>query len=377
MIELEILDITKIPFEEIREFEKKWENTSLNLIESNKEAFSSCFDNDLGKSNFNYNNCIQVRIKNEKDKIYAILTINSQLSNLSTTLKHKIQESFRTHWIPIQNPTDSLFHYTNSLEAVKGILLNGFFPRPNIEIFKRFETTKTEKGSLTTMFPDLRAIVSMVCLCDIPFSSFQEHCEFYGKYGIGVSLNWAVSNGFQPVHYQIIGSKTSSALTKLDEIGLNNVFFNLGKKDESEDLAIDNYGKTLTSLQNLLMYVKNIEVTSRNGVKRWTYSEREWRYVPPIEEEVTDRRNQFIPLSKSDDVEVLIETIKSHFESQPIVFNTIWNDIHFIILESESEIDSLIEFINLELKQKRNLTDREVNLLCTKITSYERMNKVI
>ena len=84
----------------------------------------------------------------------------------------------------------TLFHFTDKIETLKLILMNGFWPRFCLEDVSWLK------------YPDFDFIAyPMVCFCDIPLSRVNEHVSFYGEYGLGLTKDWAVRNGITPVQY--------------------------------------------------------------------------------------------------------------------------------------------------------------------------------
>ena len=75
--------------------------------------------------------------------------------------------------------SDTLIHFTNSKEALKGILADNF------KIKYCQETIKLHGVEEVLHIP-------MVSFCDIPLSQIKNHISSYGNYGIGLSKKWAL-----------------------------------------------------------------------------------------------------------------------------------------------------------------------------------------
>lgn len=84
--------------------------------------------------------------------------------------------------------TNSIIHYTNSINTLKLILKEGF------KLKYCDEVLKFNGGSSAAAHP-------MICFCDIPLSKSSKHFESYGHFGIGLTKKWAVKNGINPVLY--------------------------------------------------------------------------------------------------------------------------------------------------------------------------------
>ena len=91
--------------------------------------------------------------------------------------------------------SDNLFHFTKSIDFLKGILLNGFLPRYCLE----------DTSYLTIEYIGY----PMICFCDIPISRIGDHTAFYGNYGLGMTKEWGLRNNLAPLLY----TPTSGALT--------------------------------------------------------------------------------------------------------------------------------------------------------------------
>ena len=90
----------------------------------------------------------------------------------------------------MNNPrAKSLFHFTKSPEILKSILKNGIYPRFCLE-------TNWCKYADEEYYA-----FSISCFCDIPLSRINEHTDSYGHYGLGLTKNWGIKNGLNPVIY--------------------------------------------------------------------------------------------------------------------------------------------------------------------------------
>jgi len=103
----------------------------------------------------------------------------------------------------------ALFHFTRSIEALKGILKNGFFPHycPEYTI-DRHDRAAAAKGRHPS-----RA-TPMVCFCDLPLSLIGKHLEEYGHFGIGLDKKWGIKNGVAPVIYTHSRAKTHPSISR-------------------------------------------------------------------------------------------------------------------------------------------------------------------
>ena len=139
--------------------------------------------------------------------------------------------------------------------------------------------------------------VPMVSFCDLKLSELKTHMGKYGNFGIGLTKEWANRNGLNPVMY------------------------------------IKNYEGTLT---------REGETTEKFRFA----DEREWRYVPPITEQgippFVAKSNIDSPTKKSK-YNNLAQDIRLKFEP---------NDIKYLIVESDSDINHLISHLKVEKLKK-------------------------
>lgn len=164
----------------------------------------------------------------------------------------------------------SLFHFTDSLNKLIGILKDEF--KPNYCPERILYGNK--------IFP---YALPMVCFCDIPLSQIKDHIETYGHYGIGMSKEWAEKKGLNPILYLKRNSKLSKNLS-------------LMKLDITELLQSVGKFETRRSFLYLFRYLKNYEGNYLKGItynkrKFNFYNEREWRFVPNTSVLSMDRYN--------------------------------------------------------------------------------------
>ena len=84
--------------------------------------------------------------------------------------------------------SNSIIHFTKTKESLKGILENNFKLSFCKETFHLGNDVS-------------RIYVPMVSFCDIPLSEVKNHIEKYGAYGIGLTREWAIKQGLNPVLY--------------------------------------------------------------------------------------------------------------------------------------------------------------------------------
>jgi len=92
----------------------------------------------------------------------------------------------------------TLFHFT-SKNRLKGILKDNFKLKYCLE-----KINHSEKP--------IKIAIPMVSFCDIKISEIIEHAKKYGYYGIGLSKEWAITKGLNPVIYLNSSSEFSNNL---------------------------------------------------------------------------------------------------------------------------------------------------------------------
>jgi len=85
--------------------------------------------------------------------------------------------------------TNSIIHYTRKYDTITSVLQEGFRIKYCAEALK----LGNDKFSKTAH--------QMISFCDIPLSNSKQHFSAYGRYGIGLSKDWAKRNGVNPVIY--------------------------------------------------------------------------------------------------------------------------------------------------------------------------------
>ena len=239
----------------------------------------------------------------------------------------------------MQPRSSTLFHFTKSNDILKSLLKDGFWPRYCLE---DIAWQKEEHDFVA--FP-------MVCFCDIPISRISEHVGFYGSFGIGLSREWGLRNGVNPVFYMA----KSETLDK----SLNHVL-DLAHEDEDESSRLE----SLNHVRYLLSYFKPIKgrmIARGESVEKEFYQESEWRYVPRhgelahylLPENFNNKKN----LDKEN---------KISFENCLLKF--LPSDIRYIFVPTDADIPNIINFIQTELD---HYPGAEIKVLLSRVTSLE------
>ena len=233
-----------------------------------------------------------------------------------------------------------LFHFTNTLENLKGILKSNFLPR---YCYEDWGTILPEERLFNSAIP-------MVCFCDIPLSSIAEHVADYGEYALGLSKTWAFKSKLNPVLYMAPNSQPA------------NYFLDLIVKMQENFLSRKPDQEMGRKFYELASFVKPYEgpFEKRQNKTKVFYNEREWRYIPYV----ADDHSVAYRLSESDyGTELVRDEANTRLASKYQLYFAP-NDIVYILLAKEREILPLIDYLS-EVKNKYSLNT--VRLLTTRI----------
>lgn len=238
--------------------------------------------------------------------------------------------------------TNSIIHYTDSFEKIKSILQEGFRIKYCAEVLKLGKTGQS------------KAAHPIISFCDIPLSDSKQHFDTYGKYGIGLSKKWAMSNGVNPVIYIDNHSLISNSIHELIK-ERRKKDSNLTKKQKRELLQIKSYAKNYSGL---------LKKGNINNPNYKFYDEREWRLVPS--KDALNNAKFSISLSaylkNKEKYNNKIAKCRLSFKAK---------DISYIIVDKTNEIHEMINF--LRKKYSNKCTANELDVLFSKICSTEQI----
>jgi len=248
---------------------------------------------------------------------------------------------------------NTVFHFTNSLERLKGILTNGFYPNYCLEDWS------------LVMRVDYEVAIPMVCFCDIPLSQVQNHAGIYGNYVIGLrKKSWAMQNKINPVLYTYPAS--------LSEIFLSNMMKEIIDKRQTcrvgRHVLPENYLK-------FIEFMKPYEgrLWRKNRYLKRTvrfYDEREWRFLPTNtmgERDYTPvvPKNFFLNIAQMKPYREILQTKRLLFEPK---------DVKYIIVKEESQVPKMITIVEAIYKSKSSAL-QDIWVLISKIISMEQIKE--
>ena len=250
--------------------------------------------------------------------------------------------------------SNTLFHFTNSAEKIINIINNGFAPRFCLEKFGDDFLFDTESKD--------EMAIPMTCFCDLPLSQIDNHLEFYGSYGIGLSKDWGKKNGLTPLTYIHDNSTQIKYLKQIASLTKNVVF----KIDGFEKMPLEE--NPLYALFELSGFYKPYhgEMWRINKyVDKRFYDEREWRYVPFINDMQIHTRlskDEFLnDIKRASANDIIAKDYSLKFKSE---------EVKYIIVSKDNEMIALFDAIDSMSEQ---FSEKEKKILKTKIISTEQI----
>lgn len=203
----------------------------------------------------------------------------------------------------------TIIHFTNSSDALRGILSVGFkikYCRETIDFGGVIKSIR----------------VPVVSFCDIPIRLAGENMAKYGPYALGLTRSWAVAHGLNRVNYLERGSSAAPRLLRALDAGIENSS-NATKGDPLMD-ALDQ-----------LRYIKNYEgeLHRADGTVVSEYyfgDESEWRYALQ-----TERFYEFLYMEEMAKKPGVVETMQRLIEDKRLLFAA--RDVRYILIAKEDE----------------------------------------
>lgn len=241
---------------------------------------------------------------------------------------------------------NTLIHFTKEKNSLKKIL------EDNFRIFNCKETVVLGGKQNSIRVP-------MISFCDIPLSEVKDHISKYGNYGIGMTKEWGVRKGLNPVLYVAQNSMLSASYRQA---------FKHYALDTDRD--IDEWTDEQKSIGDVLRYMKNYEGSlERKGVTIDSYrfsDEREWRFVPPYSEPCDMFVSELYYQEHIDAVDKPFIDMRLDFEP---------NDIKYIIISDDTEISEFVD--HLRRVKGKNYSLHDIERLTTRIFTTEQIKSDI
>ena len=242
--------------------------------------------------------------------------------------------------------SETLFHFTKNLDTLQLILDSGFWPRYCLEDIQWLSgESQTEEGFVS---------VPMVCFCDIPLSRIDEHVNFYGSYGLGMTKEWALKSGLAPVHYVTQSSPFTTTFARVCQLTME-----ASGNETSESWKL---------VRRLVMYMKPLTGTMSIGaepISKDFYQESEWRYIA-----IDDAVEPFLLTPEhldTDKQKAANDATRAH-----CMLKFLPSDVRYIFVCADTDIPPLMNFIQSKLD---HYPAAELKLLMSRVTSLESVRR--
>ncbi|MFD2891196.1 abortive infection system antitoxin AbiGi family protein [Flavobacterium chuncheonense] len=208
--------------------------------------------------------------------------------------------------------------------------------------------------------------VPMVSFCDLKLSELKFFLN-YGKFGIGLTKDWANKNGLSPVmyinrHCQLMDNLIS---------GITGIYSHLSLVENINQF--NNLNKSYLNVMNTYRYIKNYEgeLWRQGRLENENYrfaDEREWRFVPQLD---TEGVAPFVGISK-----IRSKKQKEFYNNKvnQIRLNFSPDDIKYLVVEKDSDITELINYLH---SVKIRFDEETRNRLASRILTVEQIEKDI
>lgn len=284
----------------------------------------------------------------------------------TTKTKLKQAESIKESYPVVSSNT--LFHFVKERRFLEDILWNEFRARYCYE-----DLTCLTPERVKNLGPIRDFAIPMKCFCDIPLSLTARHLNTYGPYGIGMTKEWGMQNGLNPILYVHPDSWLRKDIEKAIAVTGDLTFdVQAGHLKINEDRPIDADGLS-EAFDYLLFFTKPYKGPfTRDGKTTEVrfYDEREWRFVPKKSNGSNWRKHIHGHEWNQIDNGAKENFNRSVYEDYDVALRFTPNDVRYIIVGSE---DELIEFTQLidKIKVKYSTNDKEV--LKTRLISVEQI----
>ncbi|MZK48993.1 abortive infection system antitoxin AbiGi family protein [Clostridium beijerinckii] len=269
--------------------------------------------------------------------------------------------------------SNTLFHFTNEVDFLKNILKDNFYPRCCTE-------------DLEFLMPNLKkdqskVAIPMVCFCDIPLSKISNHIDDYGSYGIGLTKEWGIEKGINPIHY--IQKKTlahnnlinleKQLVRILEDMNKIGDYLEFRHKDKNIKLMSDKISaeifKSFWEFSGFLKEYRGINNKNEKEEKIF-YDEREWRYIPNVID--SDIDGYTYRLHGQD---CLSQELKNKLNETLIKYKLKFEakNVKYLILKNENEITNFMEFIDSLPEDRFNRNEKSI--LKTKIITVDNIKE--
>lgn len=229
-----------------------------------------------------------------------------------------------------QKKINHVFHYLDNFEILIKILKTGFAPSYCKEVINETDY-----------------YIPMVSFCNIPLRDVDLYMR-YGKYGIGLSIDWALDNSISPVIYTHENTPFKSLHSKINQIQLLNLSKKMFKNVLGAQLNNQEDETDYSEYYELIKNINEVTVPTIQFFKNWknkykgqeiiTYQEREWRYVPFLENEkrlITEEDAEF------EQLENKTFRKKPHLPNNTLDISKI-KHLRYVIIQNEKQANRVL-----------------------------------
>ena len=206
--------------------------------------------------------------------------------------------------------------------------------------------------------------VPMVSFSDLRLSELKNNIGTYGKFGIGLTKDWAINKGLNPVMY----ASQNSHFTQNFMEGIEAYFQLITESNDTTGRFEIAYNNTLNTLRYIKNYRGDLIRVGKKTIENYVFAnEREWRYVPPISTNI----RAFIPIKDIAKPEQK-KIINSSINLMRLNFNP--DDIKYLIVKNDADINPLIKHLR---DAKGRFSIDTVDRLSSRILTYEQIENDI
>lgn len=208
--------------------------------------------------------------------------------------------------------------------------------------------------------------IPMVSFCDLKLSELKYFLS-YGKFGIGLTKEWANRNGLSPVMYI---NRHCSLMDNLIS-GINGIYSHLGLVDNITQF--NSLNQSYLNITNTYRYIKNYEgeLWRHSQLENENYrfaDEREWRFVPNLDSEGV------APFVGISNIRTRQQKEKYNSKVNHIRLTFMPDDIKYLVVESERDITELINHLH---NVKHRFNEETRNRLASRILTSDQIEKDI
>jgi len=231
-----------------------------------------------------------------------------------------------------------LFHFTKKKMVFKNIIKSGHF---NVSYARE-----------TIIGPDSKRKfgIPMVSFCDIRLSQLEKHTKSYGKFGIGLSKEWAERNGLNPVVYMSKGCSSfddfNNQMRSFRRLK-NSLKIALSKRDDEKLKLIsnffnDHYINTIGIMKYMKNYSGDLERFGMKTICNYIFAdEREWRYVPDVSKL---KGAPYIAAPSNINTKEKKNNYNKKLKGVNLKFD--FDDVKYLIVDKEDSIPGLINILD-------------------------------